>query len=87
MASIAVQPEWQGRGIGQAIIERLLAENALPLYLTCRAQMEPYYIRFGFRSLEAAEMPPYFRRIFRLATFAHRIWPGAGEMRVMVKRK
>ena len=85
MASIAVEPERQGQGIGKAIIERLLAENALPLYLTCRARMEPYYVRFGFRALQAAEMPPYFRRIYRIASFFNRIWPGIGNMRVMRK--
>ncbi len=85
LASIAVQPERQGQGIGKAIIERLLAENAPPLYLTCEAQIEPYYLRFGFRALHAAELPPYFRRIYRLATFLNRVWPGMGEMRVMLK--
>lgn len=85
MASIAVAPERQGQGIGKAIIERLLAENEPPLYLTCRARMEPYYARFGFRTLRAEEMPPYFRRIFRIASLLRRILPRAGEMRVMVK--
>src|SRR5512142_2915329 len=41
MASIAVQPEQQGQGIGRAIVERILAENELPLYLTCRSENEP----------------------------------------------
>jgi len=85
MASIAVQPGWQGHGIGTAIIERLLAENAPPLYLTCQARMEAYYLKFGFRTLGAEEMPPYFRRIFRLASLLNRMWPRLGEMRVMVK--
>ncbi len=85
MASIAIQPEWQGRGMGREIIERLLAENRLPLYLTCRSRMVPYYERFGFRVLRVEEMPPYFRRIYRLATFFSRLIHRAGEMRVMVK--
>lgn len=85
LASIAVQPEWQGKGIGRAIIERLLAENALPLYLTCRAEMEPYYLRFGFHALQATDMPPYFRRIYRLASLLHWIRPGGSSVRVMVK--
>jgi N-acetylglutamate synthase-like GNAT family acetyltransferase len=85
MASIAVQPERQGQGIGQAIIARLLAENELPLYLTCQARMEAYYWKFGFRALRAEEMPPYFRQIYRLASFLSRTWPRIGKMRVMVK--
>jgi N-acetylglutamate synthase-like GNAT family acetyltransferase len=85
LASIAVQPEWQGQGIGRAVIERLLAENPLPLYLTCQAQMEPYYAKFGFYTLRPADMPPYFRRIFHAAMFMKRFFHRMGEMRVMVK--
>ncbi len=85
MASIAVQPERQGEGIGKTMIARLLLENELPLYLTCRDRMEPYYQRFGFRALSATEMPPYFRRIYRLASFMSRVSPHLGKMRVMVK--
>jgi N-acetylglutamate synthase-like GNAT family acetyltransferase len=85
LASLAVQPERQGEGIGTVIMTRLLEENALPLYLTCRDVMESYYLKFGFRRLEAAEMPPSFRRIFRLASFLSRAFPRLGKMRVMVK--
>jgi len=85
LASIAVQPERQREGIGRAIVNHLLAENELPLYLTCRVEMEAYYVLFGFRAIEAAEMPPYFRRIFNLASFLSRIWPRFGKMLVMVK--
>ncbi len=85
LASIAVQPERQGQGIGKAIIARLLVENALPLYLTCRAPMEPYYLQFGFHTLQAEEMPRYFRRIYRAASFLNQFWPGIGNMRVMGK--
>ncbi len=85
LASIAVQPEWQGQGIGREIIERLLAENPLPLYLTCRPRMVSYYERFGFRMLPPEEMPLYFRRIYRAASVFNWLARGAGEMRVMVK--
>jgi predicted N-acetyltransferase YhbS len=85
LASVAVQPEWQGQGIGREIIERLLAVNPLPLYLTCRARMAPYYEKFGFRVLEVEEMPLYFRRIYRTASLISRLARRAGEMRVMAK--
>lgn len=76
LASIATKPAYQGRGIAGAIIRQLIAkdtaESTAPLYLTCRSPMEPFYLRFGFRTLAVDEMPPYFRRIKRLANFVGR---------------
>ncbi len=68
LASIAVIPERRGQGIGSAIIRELLAREKGVLYLTCRAPLEAYYARFGFRRIAREEMPPYFRRIIRLAS-------------------
>lgn len=67
LASIAVLPGWRGQGVARAIIERLVAAHPGPLYLTCRSSLGAFYERFGFRTIELAEMPPYFRRISRLA--------------------
>jgi len=66
LASIAVQMTARGQGLARAIIEALLArEKQRPLYLMCRARLEPLYIKFGFRAIKRAEMPPYFQRISR----------------------
>jgi N-acetylglutamate synthase-like GNAT family acetyltransferase len=67
LASIAVQPEQRGRGIARTLIEHLLAESPRPLYLTCRAGLEPFYQKFGFYKIGLSQMPPYFRRLSRLA--------------------
>jgi amino-acid N-acetyltransferase len=67
LASIAVVPAWRGRGVARAVIERLLADHPGVLYLTCLASNGPLYEKFGFRSLAPDEMPPYFRRLTRLA--------------------
>ena len=67
LASIAVEPSARGQGIARAVIEHLIAAAPRPLYLTCRAKLESFYSQWGFRSLEFAEMPPYFRRLARLA--------------------
>jgi N-acetylglutamate synthase-like GNAT family acetyltransferase len=83
LASIAVRPERQGEGIGTAIITQLLTENEPPLYLTCRASMQPYYEKFGFRVLRPEEMPPYFRRINRLFSFFKKIARRSEDLRVM----
>ena len=67
LASIAVHPAWRGRGLAREIIQRLVADSPRPVYLTCRSDLEPFYIKFGFRSLAPAELTPYFRRIQKLA--------------------
>ncbi len=67
LASIAVEPAHRGRGIARAIIEHLLALATRPLYLTCRQSLGGFYQQWGFRPLAEAEMPPYFRRLSRLA--------------------
>jgi N-acetylglutamate synthase-like GNAT family acetyltransferase len=73
LASIAVDPAQRGRGYARRVIERLLAENDPPLYLTCRQSMGPLYEKFGFRALSPAEMTPYYRRLSRLANALHRL--------------
>jgi N-acetylglutamate synthase-like GNAT family acetyltransferase len=67
LASIAVVPEWQGQGVGGAIVRALLAREPGPIYLMCNAHRESYYRRFGFRRLGRAAMPAYFRRFVLLA--------------------
>jgi amino-acid N-acetyltransferase len=63
LASIAVDAGWRGRGVARAIIQSLMAEAPRPLYLMCRSGLEAFYVKFGFRALDAAELPPYFRRM------------------------
>ena len=67
LASIAVEPSFRSQGIARAVIEHLIARAPRPLYLTCRAKLESFYVRWGFRSIEFAEMLPYFRRLARFA--------------------
>ncbi len=67
LASIAVIPQRQQRGIGSKIIRALLEKENGTLYLTCRNELETYYTRFGFRRIGPDEMPTYFRRAYRFA--------------------
>ena len=67
LASIAVYPEHQGKGIGRAIIEHLLEDSPRPLYLMCESSNGPLYEKFGFRAIPYDEMPRYFQRISKLA--------------------
>jgi len=67
LASIAVYPEHQGRGVASAIIERLLANSPRPMYLMCESSRGSLYEKFGFLSVAYDEMPRYFQRITKLA--------------------
>lgn len=81
LASIAVIPERRGQGIASEIIRALLAKENDDVYLTCRAQLESFYNRFGFRKVGREEMTPYFRRIYRIGNIFARL--AKTEMLVM----
>lgn len=67
LASIAVYPEHQGKGIARAIIEHLLKDSPRPLYLMCESSLGPFYEKFGFQGISYEEMPRYFQRMSKLA--------------------
>src|SRR5512134_2896838 len=67
LASIAVYPEQQGKGIARALIEHLLQDSPRPLYLMCESSLGTLYEKFGFRPISYEEMPRYFQRISKLA--------------------
>lgn len=67
LASIAVHPEFQGKGIGSAIIQHLLANSPRPMYLMCESSRGSLYEKFGFYAITYDEMPRYFQRISKLA--------------------
>ena len=66
LASIAVTPEHQRRGVGSALVAHLLNLASPPIYLICRARLGAYYARFGFRPGETDRMPIYFRMVLRI---------------------
>lgn len=83
LASIAVERGWRQHGIASAIIQRLLQLHPDTLYLMCRSPLGPFYHRFDFRSIEEAQMPPYFRRISRIVRWLNRFRPGRQGLMVM----
>lgn len=86
LASIAVIPERQKQGIASALIRELIGRDAGrgDLYLICRAELEAFYARFGFRALAFNEMPPYFRRLVRVMRI---VTPIAGHHGRVMKRE
>ncbi len=86
LASIAVTPEYQRRGVGSAIVSRLLSRARPPIYLTCRASLGAYYARFGFEPTSANTMPVYFRLVRKLAGLIRKCFPNFEELLVMIWR-
>ena len=76
LASLAVYPDHQGKGVARAIVEYLLKDSPRPLYLMCESSLGPFYEKFGFRGISYEEMPRYFQRVSKLVglatTLAHR---------------
>jgi N-acetylglutamate synthase-like GNAT family acetyltransferase len=84
LASIAVVPRRRGMGIARAIIEKLIADAPRPLYLTCRSSLEAFYHKWGFASVQPAEMPAHFRRLWRLVTVGQAVGMIPEGLSVMV---
>ena len=83
LASLAVLPEWRGKGVARAIIEHLMEQNNGRLYLMCRSPLEPLYEKFGFQAIEYEDMPPYFQQISRLAAMFGKLTKEVGHLSVM----
>lgn len=68
LASVVVVPDWRGRGVAGAIIQRLKEQAGPPLWLMCRSGLVPLYARFGFDLVAPDEpQPAYYRRMRALA--------------------
>jgi GNAT superfamily N-acetyltransferase len=66
LASIAVQKGWRRQGIAAAIIQRLLADEPPPVWLTCMDRLVPFYEQFGFVEVKDGDgrsLPRTFRFI------------------------
>ncbi len=83
LASIAVLPAYQRRGVASAIVRELLAREPGTLYLFCRASLTPFYERFGFRLVGRDEMSPYFRRMYGLGNFFQRLARSTVQIAIM----
>jgi N-acetylglutamate synthase-like GNAT family acetyltransferase len=83
LASIAVIAEQRRHGIASLIIDHLIRSHPGPLFLTCRDKLETFYSRFGFRKLALEEMPPYFRRVARMAHIARALKLVSEDLLVM----
>ncbi len=83
LASIAVHPEYRGRGLARSVIEILLREYPRPLYLVCMSHNGAMYEKFGFRAVKVQHMPRYFAWIKKLFDIAVLFRKSGGELLVM----
>jgi N-acetylglutamate synthase-like GNAT family acetyltransferase len=84
LASIAVEPAWRGQGVASMIVRELMQAGP-PLWLVCRADLTPFYARFGFRPVLPEEIAPaHFRRLLRFGRWLSRVSPPEHWVQVMV---
>jgi N-acetylglutamate synthase-like GNAT family acetyltransferase len=83
LASIAVLPEWRGKGVARRIIEHLIQQYPGQMYLMCRSALEPLYQKFGFHTINYNDMPAYFQQISRMADLYNRLTHSPDHLSVM----
>src|SRR5688572_4915488 len=83
LASIATKPEYERQGLASSIIIELLKTPVRPLYLMCMEHNGSLYAKFGFRSIEADEMPKYFRRMKKLFDVADIVMRSGEDLLIM----
>lgn len=57
LGSLVVRKAYRRQGVGGALIRALLAREAGDVYLMCRAELIPYYAKFGFEEIGLREAP------------------------------
>ena len=83
LASIATKPEYERQGLASAIIIELLKTPVRPLYLMCMEHNGSLYEKFGFRAIDADEMPKYFRRMKKLFDVADIVMRSGEDLLIM----
>lgn len=71
LGSVVVAPAWQNQGLGTFIVEHLIKQATLPLYLECLGKrLAKFYTRFGFVPVSWQELPRSLKIKFGLSTLA-----------------
>ena len=83
LASLVVAPDYRGQGIARSLVTHLTGNHKGDLYLTCRSSLGEFYENFGFEPIDEQQMPPFFRRVSRLASLLDILHKGDETMLVM----
>ena len=86
LASLVVDPAYRNQGLARTLIAHLIRQYEGDLHLMCRASLGGFYAKFGFEPLSEPEMPPYFRRINRLASLIESLQK-EGETLLVMRRQ
>jgi N-acetylglutamate synthase-like GNAT family acetyltransferase len=89
LASIAVEPDWRGRGIASLIIMELVGREVGDVYLLCQDTLESFYGRFGFQRQDTWQHPPKLGRYVRLGNIFFNLSEkiGRDRIRIIVMRR
>ena len=85
LASLVVALDYRGQGMARSLVAHLTGNYKGDLYLTCRSSLGEFYAKLGFESIHEHQMPPYFRRINRLASLLD-ILRKEGETLLVMRR-
>jgi amino-acid N-acetyltransferase len=85
LASLVVAENFRGQGVARSLIAHLTKNHEGILYLMCRSSLGDFYKKFGFEPVSESEMPPYFRRISRLASLVEFLQKEGETLLVMRK--
>lgn len=63
LASLAVNKNYQGRGIGSRLVRELLLREAVrPIFILTESNKEGFYKKFDFNIIESIELPDEFKK-------------------------
>ena len=63
LASLAVNKNYQGKGIGSKLVEELLSkETRRPIFILTELSKEIFYKKFNFNIVPPAELPSEFKK-------------------------
>lgn len=73
LASLVVQTDKRGQGIGSALVQALITYEPRELYLTCAKRLISYYRRFEFEVVPWRQVPGILKLKLALANTLGRI--------------